>query len=924
MTGVLIAIALLPLAAVPLPAWLQRVAGIDPALTALVVLLGSCAAALLMLPAALAGTASTVAGSWVPALGIGVALRADRLAIGFVVAAALAASAAVAFARLDPRRRPPPGRYGLALALNGTIALAALAADLALFWASLELATLASLFALAADGGPGGRRATLAVLVALEAGGLALLAAALLVADAAGGFRLDDALRIGAELHTHPLYVLMMGLLLVAAVTRLAPAFAGDGRSSVTFAVGAGVATALLVVLRFAPLFGGTRAWSLLLAIAAASAALLVAGRWWRSRSPARGNGPAPLDELALAARLVWRPLAAPRPALSLAALATLAGFAVAVGGSGVRPGAWPGPAGWLAVAGSAWPLLAAAAVGAGARLGLSRALVASAAGAWLLLAVAVSPAIAAAELCAGVPALWLLTQSAGVPRPARGTWLALGTALVLAVAFGATGPARGYLVPGAAIREWVVLAPVVLPLAAAAVLAMLRVVAPSLERALAGVALVANLALAAALLVVADRGVPLGFALGDWPTPLGVHLLLDRLSASLLVVAALVVALAHGHALGAEEPGRRGHVQLQLLLAGAAGCVLAADLLELCVYSGLLLLAVDRLLASATPGARAHVAIVGAAGAGVQLVAVGCIYAALGTLGLAPLALAAPAVANSEAPLLHLGAYLLLVAFALRAAAQPLGWWLTRACAEAPAAVAAVLVVAAEIGVYGVLRLYALVFPCFGAGPCGPSGLVLPLGLATLAAGGIAALAADGRRGLRAPLLSVALGMLLVGTGSFREAGTAAAIFGLAPVALAAVAFAFAAELDGRLGRALGIATLAAALGWPPAAGWIARIALLGAAAPDAPSVWPLVGATLLLAALAAAREALSPVPETAAPLRWPRAQATAAALALLVALAVAAGPAYELARRTARQLYDRRAYVAAVLGADATAQAR
>ncbi len=950
------AVVLVPLAAAPLPALAKRV-GADPAAAAAAAALVSLALAIALLMGVRSGTTPSIAWPWVPALGLRLALRADGPAAGFAAAVAVVAVLAIVVAWLGARRAAAAPRYGHALALTGATLGAVLADDLAQLWLCAELAALVSALLC---GGAGRRREGLAVLVILEAGGLALFAGTLLLAYVVGSFRLGDALRAGQALRQHALYLPIVALLLAGAAVRLAPWPVRTGRPGepapagpdVLLPAASALAIGVFLPLRLAPVLGGTRAWALLIAALGAGWALLLAWRIWRARprrSTAAAAGTASLlDEFGVAARLLWQPLLAPPLGLSLLALGLVAVAAAALAVGEVRADAWRAVAAtaWPLAAGSSWLLLAVAACMAARRsCRATRTLAIAAAGALLLVAGLAPPALAAVQLAAGLLALLAVHRTFAAPWPPRRMlgWLAAGLVAVAAARalIAASGvPPPGASGAGAGPGELAACAPLALPLAAAILLLALGRAPPLLKRAVAGGAVLANLALGAWLLTRADRGAPLAFALGAWPVPFGIHLLLDRLAATMLLIAAAAAALVFGHAVGGgdERLDRHFHARCQLLLFGAAGCVLTAHLLELFVFWEVLLLAFHGLLASdrAAGEARAHVVAVGAAGSGLLLLALGCLYAALGTFGVAELANRVPAVASGASPLLSVGAYLLLVACALRAAALPLGLWLSRAAEAAPPAAAAFAVVLIETGIYALLRLYSLVFPCFGAGPCGPSGLVLPLGLATLAGGGVGALAAAGLRTLAPQLLLVATGMLLVGVGSFRADGFAAAVYSLAPVALAAIALALAADLAGAERGADGVprergaaaprvlcaAALVGSLWLPPFAGWIGKIAILGASGPDAAVVWSLALTTALLAATAAARAASA--------LGWgepmrsqpPAAVSTVAAagcaLAALALLAVAAGPAFDFAARTARQLLDRRGYVTAVLDVD------
>ena len=83
-------------------------------------------------------------------------------------------------------------------------------------------------------------------------------------------------------------------------------------------------------------------------------------------------------------------------------------------------------------------------------------------------------------------------------------------------------------------------------------------------------------------------------YRLGDWPAPFGIVLVLDRLSALMLVLTArprrsppLVFSLARWHRAGAHF-----HALFQFLLMGLNGAFLTGDLFNLFVFFEVLLAA--------------------------------------------------------------------------------------------------------------------------------------------------------------------------------------------------------------------------------------------------------------------------------------------------------------------------------------------
>jgi len=101
---------------------------------------------------------------------------------------------------------------------------------------------------------------------------------------------------------------------------------------------------------------------------------------------------------------------------------------------------------------------------------------------------------------------------------------------------------------------------PVLLPLLGAAAALLIGGRHPGVQRTLSIAVLTALLAVSVVLLFVADADGAAAVSVGAWPVPLGIVLVVDRLSALMLVVAAtvalgvLVFAVGQGAADGDEE----------------------------------------------------------------------------------------------------------------------------------------------------------------------------------------------------------------------------------------------------------------------------------------------------------------------------------------------------------------------------------
>ncbi|MFL1463985.1 proton-conducting transporter membrane subunit [Roseococcus sp. DSY-14] len=264
---------------------------------------------------------------------------------------------------------------------------------------------------------------------------------------------------------------------------------------------------------------------------------------------------------------------------------------------------------------------------------------------------------------------------------------------------------------------DWLLALPVLIPLAACALTAVLRG-RPQAQRAITAVAALALL-LAAALLVaeVVQRGV-IASQMGDWPAPFGITMVADLLAAAMVAITALMYAAiaVYAHAddgVRAEEG--LWHPLLAALVLGVAGAFLAGDLFNLYVWFEVMLIASFGLLVLG--GGREQLdaavkyAVLNLVATTVFLIAVGLGYGLTGTLNLADMARRMPEVPNQGAAAAV--GFLLLAAFAAKAAVFPLFFWLPASYHTAIAPVAAIFAgLLTKVGVYAILRIVTLIYP--------------------------------------------------------------------------------------------------------------------------------------------------------------------------------------------------------------------
>ncbi len=366
--------------------------------------------------------------------------------------------------------------------------------------------------------------------------------------------------------------------------------------------------------------------------------------------------------------------------------------------------------------------------------------------------------------------------------------------------------------------KDHLIIAPILLPLLAGALMILIGERRRNLQATLGLVSVAALLVVAIALLAVADSTGNTStqvYRLGNWPSLFAIVLALDRLSALMLVltailgVAALVYSLARWHRAGAHF-----HPLFQFQLMGLNGAFLTGDLFNLFVFFEVMLAASYGLAlhGSGAPRVRAglHYIVVNLTASLLFLVGVSMLYGVAGTLNMADLAARIPAVAPEDRALVETGAAILGVAFLIKAAMWPLGFWLPTTYAAASAPAAAILSILSKVGIYAVLRLWLLLFGAAGGASAGFGGVwLLGGGLLSIAFGSVAVLATQNMARLAGSAVLVSSGTLLAAVGVGQIAVTSGALFYMASSVLAIAGFFLLTELIER-GRDIGADMLA------------------------------------------------------------------------------------------------------------------
>lgn len=414
---------------------------------------------------------------------------------------------------------------------------------------------------------------------------------------------------------------------------------------------------------------------------------------------------------------------------------------------------------------------------------------------------------------------------------------------------------------------------PVVLPLlGAGATLVLGR--RPRAQRLISVTVLAVVVGVALTLLVLVDRNGTAVVQVGGWLPTVGIAVVVDRLSALMLLVAAtvLLAVLVFAIGQGIRDGDDRQPVSIfqptyLVLAAGVAIAFLAGDLFNL--YVGFEVLLVSSYVLLTIGGSedriRAGVSyvVVNLTSSLVFLVGIAFCYAATGTLNLAQMAVRLDAVPTGTRTALF---SVLLVAFCLKAAVFPLSAWLPDSYPTAPAPVTAVFAgLLTKVGVYAIIRTKTLLFPG------GELDRVLLVGaLLTMLSGILGAIAQNDVKRLLSFTLVSHIGYMIFGIALSSRAGLAGAIYYVAHhIVVQTALFLVVGIIERQGGTAslrrlgglaavsplLGVLFLLPALnlgGIPPFSGFLGKTALLQAGAADGSVLaWALVGGSVVTSLL-------------------------------------------------------------------------
>jgi multicomponent Na+:H+ antiporter subunit D len=401
----------------------------------------------------------------------------------------------------------------------------------------------------------------------------------------------------------------------------------------------------------------------------------------------------------------------------------------------------------------------------------------------------------------------------------------------------------------------------VVVPLLSAPLIAVLR--PKGLAWAAATATSAMSFAIAVALTLAVLDGGPGGgmlrYDMGGWPAPYGIELVIDSLSALvlLLITGSSTLALMIGRR--SLERDMESHRQPLFYaawltaVAGLAGITVTGDAFNVFVFMEISSLATYVIIAGA-PNRQALTSvfkylIMGTVGATFYLIGVGLIYMMTGTLNFADMQARIADVPDPGPVLLAAG--FVTIGLALKAAVFPLHVWLPNAYAHAPHAVTAFIAASStKVVLYVLLRFDFIVFQFnIEAHAAQFAGFMLPLAVAGVLFGSAVALFETNLKRMLGYSSIAQIGYMLLGAALLDRAGVTAGVLHMFNHALAKGALFLAvvlmaqrvlsfdmvhlAGIGRRMPWTMGAFVLAAAslVGIPGTAGFISKWYLVSAA---------------------------------------------------------------------------------------------
>lgn len=261
-----------------------------------------------------------------------------------------------------------------------------------------------------------------------------------------------------------------------------------------------------------------------------------------------------------------------------------------------------------------------------------------------------------------------------------------------------------------------ILIAPIIIPLTAA-LLCVLFKNSLTKQRVISGLSLIAHICISFYLLTATKENGFITLNSGGWESTIGIVLVVDIFSSLMLFITGFVslcVLVYSFKEIEQKIQSRYYYPLFNFLLVGVNGSFITGDLFNLYVWFEIMLLASFILLAMGRQADQLEGAIkyvlLNLFSSFLFLIGVGILYAKVGSLNLADIALKVSQDPNGD--LLNTTGVIFLVSFGFKAAIFPFFFWLPASYHTPPTAISALFAgLLTKVGVYALVRVFTLLF---------------------------------------------------------------------------------------------------------------------------------------------------------------------------------------------------------------------
>lgn len=241
----------------------------------------------------------------------------------------------------------------------------------------------------------------------------------------------------------------------------------------------------------------------------------------------------------------------------------------------------------------------------------------------------------------------------------------------------------------------------------------------PRAESALNAVSCLGLAAFVFWLLAKVDADGPQVSMMGGYPAPYGIAFVADRLSCIMLCLSMLVASVVALYVPWTVTPLQQSHFfypLFQVLLLGVNWSFITGDLFNLFVSYEVMLIGSYGVMMCGSSRQQVRQTLTYVAinllGGSLFVVGLGLVYSIVGTLNMADIAVVTSRLAGPRAGMLTAASMVLLAVFALKAAAFPLFFWLPDSYPIVPLGVNGFFAgLLTKVGIYSLLRVFVMTF---------------------------------------------------------------------------------------------------------------------------------------------------------------------------------------------------------------------